>query len=57
MDKYVNSNTSNWTEWGQEPHSIGRRKAEYIFPFANDDERLKNEKIQLIIQYPSKSPD
>ena len=41
MDKYVNSNTSNWTEWGQEPQSIGRRKAEYIFPFANDDERLE----------------
>ena len=41
MDKYVNSNTPNWTEGWQKPQSIRRRKAEYILPFANDDERLK----------------
>ena len=41
MDLYVNGNAPNRTEWWQKPHRIRRRKAEYIFPFANDDERLK----------------
>ena len=42
MDEYVNSNTTDWTKGWQKPQGIRRRKAEYIFPFANDDERLKN---------------
>ena len=41
MDKYVNGNTSNGAEGGQKPQRIRRRKAEYVFSSANDDERLK----------------